>query len=133
MADVKSDVDTRSTEYANAKGRFPGAEESALDITVTPEPLGTDSGLSVQKDLTDRRFDVVGSTQSTGGGGNVRIINAGADDLSGVKVFTPRGRAASVGADGGGDKGDTGGGNKGGGGSETGSGKEIKDNRSTIG
>jgi hypothetical protein len=110
---------------------------SALDITVTPEPLGTDSGLPVQKDLTDRRFDVVGSTQSTGGGGNVRIINAGADDLSGIKVFTPRGRAASVGADGGGDKGDTSGGDKGGGegggDGENGSGKEIKDNRSTIG
>jgi hypothetical protein len=112
---------------------------SALDITVTPEPLGTDSGLPVQKDLTDRRFDVVGSTQSTGGGGNVRIINAGADDLGGIKVFTPRGRAASVGADGGGDKGEDGGGEKGGGGGgsaggggESDSGKEIKHN-ATIG
>jgi hypothetical protein len=113
---------------------------SALDITVTPEPLGTDSGLPVQKDLTDRRFDVVGSTQSThGSGGSVRIINAGADDLGGIKVFAPRGRAASVGADGGGDKGEDGGGEKGGaggdsggGGGESNTGKEIK-HSATIG
>lgn len=105
---------------------------SALDITVTPQPLGTDSGLPVQKDLTDRRFDVVGSSQSTGGsGGNVRIINAGADDLGGIKVFAPRGHAASAGA-GGDDKGDKGGGEEGGGG-ESGGGKEIRHNASTIG
>ena len=112
---------------------------SALDITVTPEPLGADAGLPVQKDLADRRFDVVGSTQGAGGGGNVRIINAGADDLSGIKVFGPRvGRAASAGAgDGDGDKGDDGGGDKGGGetagGGDGGGGKEIKHSSSTIG
>lgn len=110
---------------------------SALDITVTPEPLGADAGLPVQKDLADRRFDVVGSTQGAGGGGNVRIINAGADDLSGIKVFGPRvGRAASAG-DGDGDKGDGDDGDKGrgesAGGGGDGGGKEIKHSSSTIG
>lgn len=133
---VKKKVNRKLQRQYTVFGRY---DISALDITVTPEPLGADSGLPVRRDLDNLPpQDVVGDIQSAGRGrvapqSSVRLINAGAGEVgSGARVFAPHvGRAASAGADaadGGGDGGSGGGGgngNGGGGGDDEG-GKAIR-------
>jgi hypothetical protein len=107
---------------------------SALDVTVTAVPLGADSGLPVNKDLNDPRFNVVGDTQAARQGtaeGSARIVNVGdtnvAGNANGVRVFAPHGariRAQAEGSGGegngeGGGNGGNGGGGNGGGARET--------------